>query len=334
MNRPADLTTFRGAIRPAVAVQHVTKRYGGCIALDDVTFTVANGDIVGILGPNGAGKSTLLRLLLRLSTPTSGAIFVGDHGQHAGTADVARSTGYVAQESMFDYRATPRNELCFQGRLFGMSRKRARERATELLALVGLDAAADVQIMTLSGGNRRRLDIAMAQLHSPELIILDEPTQGLDVESRARVWETLEQLSGTGVTIMFSTHDMAEAEQHARRLLIVQDGKILTDGDTASICAAHQSDVLILTLDRVENERALVDSARCHANGEPWIANRQLFIPMADAQKNGLSVAEALRSSGAAITEFQIKRQSLEAAYLNIAKARFEKAGPPLRRAA
>ena len=332
MNKLTDLGAFRGDIQPAVAVRHVTKRYGECLALDDVSFTVAKGDIVGILGPNGAGKSTLLRLLLRLSMPTGGTICVGRHDHKAGTADVARSTGYVAQESMFDYRATPRSELHFQGRLFGMSRTAARERAAELLASVGLDAAADVRIVTLSGGNRRRLDIAMAQLHSPELIILDEPTQGLDVESRARVWETLERLNGAGVTIMFSTHDMAEAEQRARRLLIVQGGRILADDKTAAICAAHQSDVLILTLDRIESDPALLDAARDHADGEPWIADRQLFIPMDDAQKKGLAVAEALRSSGAAITEFQIKRQSLEAAYLNIAKARFERAGPRLRR--
>jgi ABC-2 type transport system ATP-binding protein len=259
---------------------------------------------------------------------------VAGHDARARTADVARSTGYVAQDSMFDYRATPRTELYFQGRLFGMTRREAKARSGDLLASAGLEAAADVRIVTLSGGNRRRLDLAMAQLHSPELIILDEPTQGLDVESRARIWDTLEHLSTTGVTILFSTHDMAEAEQHARRLLIVQGGRILADDTTAAICAAHRVDVLILSLEGAEDDPNLLEAARRHANGEPWIADRQLFVPVDDAQKNGLTVAEALRAAGANITEFQIKRQSLEAAYLTIAKARFDKAPAPLRRAA
>jgi ABC-2 type transport system ATP-binding protein len=334
MGELASFAASRDGGEAMVEVSHVTKRYGARTALDDVSFKVRKGDIVGILGPNGAGKSTLMRLLLRLTKPDSGEIIVAGHSAEARTADVARSTGYVAQDSMFDYRATPRTELIFQGRLFGMSKREAKARADELLASADLKASADVKIVTLSGGNKRRLDLAMAQLHSPELIILDEPTQGLDVESRARMWDTLEQLSSAGVTILFSTHDMAEAEQRARRLLIVQGGKILADDTTAAICAAHRADVLILTLGGAEVDPGLLEAARYHSNGEPWIADRQLFVPMDDAQKNGLTAAEALRSAGAAITEFQIKRQSLEAAYLTIARARFDKAPAPLRRAA
>lgn len=324
---------IHGNLDPVIAVSHLTKRYGERVALDDVSFRVDRGDIIGILGPNGAGKSTLLRLLLRLSTPTSGDIRVAGHGQHARTADVARSTGYVAQDSMFDYRATPRNELNFQGRLFGMSKRQAQVRVEELLANVGLETAADVRIVTLSGGNRRRLDMAMAQLHSPELIVLDEPTQGLDVESRAQMWDTLEHLGASGVTIVFSTHDMAEAEKHARRLLIVKGGKILADDTTASICAAHRSDVLILTLDNVSDAPGLVEAARAFSVGAPWVADSQLFVPMTNAQKDGLSVAESLRAAGASIVEFQVKRQSLEAAYLTIAKTRFDKPQARARRA-
>lgn len=127
---------------------------------------------------------------------------------------------------------------------------------------------------------------------------------------------------------------MAEAEQHARRLLIVQGGKILADDTTAAIIATHRSDLLILSLEGVENDSKPLEAARHHANGEPWIADRHLFIPMADAQKSGLIAAEAVRAAGTNITEFQIKRRSLEAAYLTIAKARFDKAPAPLRRAA
>ncbi|MDV3456052.1 ABC transporter ATP-binding protein [Sphingomonas sp. HF-S4] len=312
---------------PIVAVSNVTKHYGQRVALDGISFRVDRGEMVGILGPNGAGKSTLLRLLLRLSTPTSGEIEVAGHGRHARTADVARSTGYVAQDSMFDYRATPRSELTFQGRLFGLPKKQAQLRAEELLANVGLDATGDVRIVTLSGGNRRRLDMAMAQLHSPELIILDEPTQGLDVESRAQMWDTLEHLGASGVTILFSTHDMAEAEKHARRLLIVKNGKILADDTTAAICAAHRSDMLILTIEDTATP-GLIETARRFSTDEPWIAERHLFVPMANAQKDGLLVAESLRAAGASIVEFEIKRQSLEAAYLAIAKTRFDKPQP------
>jgi len=314
-------------LAPIIAVRNVTKRYGERVALDDISFRVDRGEMVGILGPNGAGKSTLLRLLLRLSTPTEGDIEVAGHGRHARTADVARSTGYVAQDSMFDYRATPRSELNFQGRLFGLSKKQAQARVEELLANVGLDATADVRIVTLSGGNRRRLDMAMAQLHSPELIILDEPTQGLDVESRAQMWDTLEHLGASGVTILFSTHDMAEAEKHARRLLIVKNGKILADETTAAICAAHRSDMLIMTLDNSDGPD-LLETARRFSAGEPWITERNLFVPMTNAQKDGLLVAESLRAAGASIVEFEIKRQSLEAAYLAIARTRFDKLQP------
>lgn len=318
----------------AILVSHVTKAYGARVALDDVSFSVARGDIVGILGRNGAGKSTLLRLLLRLSTPTAGLLQVAGQGERARTADVAQRTGYVAQDSMFDYRATPRSELQFQARLFGMSRRVASTRAGELLALVGLADSADGRIVTLSGGNRRRLDIAMAQLHYPDLIILDEPTQGLDVQSRADVWIALERLNREGVTIVFTTHDMAEAEQHARRLLMMQGGRILADDTTAAICAAHRADVLILALEGVWDERSLLDTARRFTAAEPWIADQRLFLPMDDAQKDGLVVAEAVRSGGATITEIQIKRRSLEAAYLAIARGPIETKPVPLRRAA
>ena len=317
-----------------ILVSHVSKNYGARVALDDVGFVVARGEIVGILGRNGAGKSTLLRLLLRLSTPTSGTLRVTGQGERARTADVARRTGYVAQDSMFDYRATPRSELQFQARLFGLSRRAASRRADELLALVGLDGSADVRIVSLSGGNRRRLDLAMAQLHSPELIILDEPTQGLDVQSRADVWDALERLNTEGVTILFSTHDMAEAEQHARRLLIVQNGRILADDATAAICAAHHADVLILALTGPVDEPSLINAARPFATEEPWFVDRRLFVPMRDAQKDGLAAAEALRTGGATIAEFQIKRRSLEAAYLAIARGSIDTKPAQLRRVA
>lgn len=317
-----------------ISVQHVSKNYGTRLALDDVSFAIAPGEVVGLLGRNGAGKSTLLRLLLRLSKPTSGILSVAGQDERARTADVARRTGYVAQDSMFDYRASPRNELQFQARLFGMSRAAAARRTEELLALMGLESAADSRIVTLSGGNRRRLDLAMAQLHSPELIILDEPTQGLDVQSRTDVWKALEQLNAKGVTILFSTHDMAEAEQNARRLLIVQNGRILADDSTAAICAAHQADMMILSLAGPLDEPSLLNAARSFATEEPWIIDRKLFVPMRDAQKDGLTAAEALRGVGATIAEFQIKRRSLEAAYLAIAREGVDPKPPTLRRAA
>lgn len=310
---------------PVVWVDHVTKTYGPRRALDDICFTVRRGDKVGILGRNGAGKSTLLRLLLRLSTPTSGTLCVAGQGERARTSDVARCVGYVAQESMFDYRATPRSELHFQARLFGMSRSQALQRSEELLALVGLEMSADNRISTLSGGNRRRLDLAMGQLHSPELIILDEPTQGLDVQSRIEIWAALDALNAAGVTILFSTHDMAEAEQHARRLLIIQEGRIIADDTTEAICASHQMDMMILALGGPIDETSLLNTARPFSSGEPWLADRKLFIPMRDAQKDGLRAAEGLRAAGATIAEFQIKRRSLEAAYLAISRGTIDK---------
>ncbi len=319
---------------PVILVDHVTKTYGASRALDDVSFSVARGDMVGILGRNGAGKSTLLRLLLRLSVPTTGTLHVAGLDERARTADIARRTGYVAQDSMFDYRATPRGELRFQARLFGMSRNAASRRSEELLALVGLETTADNRIVTLSGGNRRRLDLAMAQLHSPELIILDEPTQGLDVQSRVDIWDALERLNAEGVTILFSTHDMAEAEQHARRLLIVQNGRILADDTTAAICAAHQADMMILALAGPIDETSLLNAARPFAADEPWIIDRKLFMPMRDAQKDGLLAAEGLRTAGATIAEFQLKRRSLEAAYLAIARGPIDAKPTPIRRAA
>ena len=232
-----------------IEVSRLTKTYdGGHVGVADLSFQVYEGEIFGLLGPNGAGKSTTLRTLITLLTPTSGSASILGYDT-VRDADVVRQLiGYVPQERAIDRFLTGREHLELLGALYHLSKAEASKRIAELLKLVELEEAADRPAKTYSGGMKRKLDIACGLLPNPKILFLDEPTLGLDVQSRLRVWDYVRMLKGRGMTIVMTTNYLDEADQLCDRLAIIDGGKIKTLGSPAELKARLGGDIVSLTL--------------------------------------------------------------------------------------
>ncbi|MFJ2606185.1 ABC transporter ATP-binding protein [Streptomyces sp. NPDC087425] len=216
-----------------------TKR-GPVAAVRGVDLTVREGEIVGLLGPNGAGKTTVLRMLTTLLAPTSGTASVAGHDLLTDPAGVRRVCGYVAQSSGVDPQLSVREELVTQGRLYRLPKADAAARAEEVADRLGLTDRLDHATGSLSGGLRRRLDIALALTHRPALLLLDEPTTGLDPGSRADLWDLVRRLrTEHGTTVLLTTHYLDEADALCDRLVIVDAGTVAAEGTPSALKLAH-----------------------------------------------------------------------------------------------
>ncbi|HZE38200.1 MAG TPA: ATP-binding cassette domain-containing protein [Stackebrandtia sp.] len=225
--------------RPLIYARHLVKRYGSAVAVDGIDLNVGRGQAFGFLGPNGAGKSTTMRMIGCVSRPSDGELSVlGLDTATQGPAIRAR-LGVVPQEDTLDTEITLFENLVIYARYFGIKYKVAKERARELLDFVKLSDRADVKVEELSGGMKRRLTIARALVNEPDIIMLDEPTTGLDPQARHLVWERLFRLKQRGITIILTTHYMDEAEQLCDRLVIMDAGRIAAEGSPRELIDAH-----------------------------------------------------------------------------------------------
>ncbi len=234
----------------AVAIETVKlrKTYGSLTAIDDLTFQVAAGEVFGLLGPNGAGKSTTLRILITLLRPTSGQAIVLGHDVAKEPDTVRRLIGYVPQERAIDRFLTGREHLLLLADLYHLPKDEARRRIPELLKLVDLEDRADLPAKTYSGGMKRKLDIACGLLPNPKVVFLDEPTLGLDVQSRLRIWDYVRQLKARGITIVMTTNYLEEADQLGDRLAIIDGGRIKAMGSPSELKAGLGGDIVSLTI--------------------------------------------------------------------------------------
>jgi ABC-2 type transport system ATP-binding protein len=242
-----------------IMVENLVKRYpGDVVAVDDISFNVEAGQIFGFLGPNGAGKSTTIKILTTLGLPTAGRASVGGYDVVKEAQQVRRIAGVALQEIGLDPLMKSMELLTLQGLLFGASRPQATARAKELLELVQLTDAMDRRVGTYSGGMRRRLDLALALVHKPEILFLDEPTTGLDPASRRDVWEEVRRLNRImGMTIFLTTQYLEEADQLADVVAIIDQGKIVAEGSPAKLKAAVGSESINLAFE----DRDLADRA-------------------------------------------------------------------------
>ncbi len=239
---------------PAIRIENVVKRYAGVgggegkLALKGVSFDVPQGEIFGLLGPNGAGKSTLINILAGLVRKTSGnaEIWGFDIDHHPRNAK--RSIGIVPQEIVFDPFFTPYEVLENQGGFYGIAK--AARRSEELLAAVRLSDKRDAYARTLSGGMKRRLLVAKAMVHSPPILVLDEPTAGVDVELRRQLWDLVTELNREGVTVVLTTHYLEEAEQLCDRIAIIDRGELIANKPTRDLVGMAREKIVRLTVDK------------------------------------------------------------------------------------
>ena len=233
-------------------------------AVTDVSFTAVRGELVAFLGPNGAGKSTTLRMLTTLIPPTSGRATVVGHDIHTDAAGVRARIGYVGQLTSGSFSQRVRDELLSQGAFYGMSKRDSARRADELIESLDLTSFATRTVQQLSGGQKRRLDIALGLMHAPPLLFLDEPSTGLDPQSRANLWEHILDLrTQHGTTVFLTTHYLEEADRYAERVMVMDRGRIIADDDAASLKATLAGDVLTFGFDdAAEAERARTAVAR------------------------------------------------------------------------
>ena len=225
------------AVQAEGLVKHYPSRTGVIEAVRGVDLRVDAGEVFGFLGPNGAGKSTTVRMLTTLLSITSGSAQVAGVDVAGEPDAVRRRIGVALQEAGLDPRQTGRELLVLQGRLFGLSPRAASERAKDLLELVDLEDAADRRIKGYSGGMKRRLDLASALVHEPEVLFLDEPTTGLDPASRLTVWDEMRRINERGTTVFLTTQYLEEADQLCDRLAIIDDGRIVREGTPARLKA-------------------------------------------------------------------------------------------------
>lgn len=301
----------------AIIVEQLTRAYpGGTRAVDAVSFVVGHGEIFGFLGPNGAGKSTTVRMLATLNAPSSGRALVGGFDVVHQQAAVRRVIGVALQEVGVDPLMTGHELLLLQGRLFGLAAPQARRRAGELLGIVGLEEVGKRRVGTYSGGMRRRLDLALALVHQPSILFLDEPTTGLDPASRRALWAEVVRLNReTGMTIFLTTQYLEEADALAQRIAIMNRGQIVAEGTPAALKAALGVESILLEfVDVASAARAATNIA--HVAHHIAHDQRALRLYLPDAARAVPGVVSALGALGLFPQRLTLSQPSLDDVFL------------------
>jgi ABC-2 type transport system ATP-binding protein len=311
----------------AIEADGLVKEYPGDVrALDGLTFAVREGTVFGLLGPNGAGKSTAVRILTTLARADEGAARVGGHDVVAGAGRVRETIGVVAQRGGADREATARENIRLAGRLHGLRGAELEGRIEHLLARFGLADAADRIVRTFSGGMERRLDIALALVHSPRVLFLDEPTTGLDPEVRAGMWEEIERLGrDEGITVLLTTHYLEEADRLAAQLAIVDRGRVVAAGSPDALKRELRGDAVHVELEgELNGARASLD--RLGGLRDVTVDGRTLRARADDGARAVPAVLATLDSHGIAVASVTVARPSLDDVYLRYAGRTFGEA--------
>jgi ABC-2 type transport system ATP-binding protein len=303
----------------AIRTKDLTKRFGSFTAVDQVSFEVRRGEVFGLLGPNGAGKTTIVRMLTTLVPMTSGQAWVAGHDVARHPRQVRKNIGVIPQALTSDLDLTGWENVDIYGEFFGLSRRERRERGHRLLKLVGIFERANDLVATYSGGMRRRLEIARGLIHSPEVLFLDEPTIGLDPQSRRAVWDLLETLrKESEITISLTTHYMEEAESLCDRIAIVDAGKIIAlDTPIGLKSMVPGADRIDLVVDR--NPEAVAEMLR----PMPYLrevshdSGNRLQILTNDGAHAIPKILEAIDAGGDRVTSITVQKLSLEDVFIH-----------------
>ena len=310
---------------PAIRITDLVKRYApsggprngdsGKLALDGVSFDVPQGQIFGLLGPNGAGKSTLINILAGLVMKTSGSAEIWGFDIDRDMRNAKRSIGIVPQEIVFDPFFTPIEVLDNQAGLYGVPK--AARRSMELLREVHLADKANAYARTLSGGMKRRLLVAKAMVHSPPVLVLDEPTAGVDVELRRQLWELVSELNASGVTVVLTTHYLEEAEQLCDRIAIINHGKLIANKPTRELVDMAREKIVVLSLDRdIAAPPAHSAFVKSTLTGE-----RQVEITYNKDKMTAGEVMSLVQGQGFAIVDVSTREADLEDVFVTLTSA-------------
>ncbi|RKT79296.1 ABC-2 type transport system ATP-binding protein [Terracoccus luteus] len=309
---------------PAIEAEHLVKRFGDMTAVDDVSFSVPQGSVLGLLGPNGAGKTTTVRMMTTLSRPTSGTARVAGHDVQREPDEVRRSMGLTGQAATVDELLTGRENLRLMGSLYGLSRQQVRRLSDELLERFSLTAAGDKVVKEYSGGMRRRLDLAVSLIAAPPVLFLDEPTTGLDPRSRVELWEVLRGLVRDGTTLLLTTQYLEEADQLADRIVVIDRGRIIAEGTPLQLKDQSGKAAIVLTVshaDQLEAARALLADHVTEVHVDE--AARQLTAP-AEGLSDMTRVAAVFERSQIELDDLGLQRPSLDDVFLNLTGHRAE----------
>ncbi|TKK84065.1 ABC transporter ATP-binding protein [Herbidospora galbida] len=298
--------------------ENLSKSYGGVVAVRDVGFTIAPGEAYGLLGPNGAGKTTTISMLVGLLKPDTGTVVVGGADLATDPMAAKAKIGYVPQEIALYPDLTGRENLRFFCRLFGLPRREVRGRVEEVLDLVGLADRADAKLDTYSGGMKRRINIGAALLHRPELLILDEPTVGVDPQSRKSILDGLERLVADGMALLYTSHYMEEVERICHRIAIVDHGSVVAEGTRHELVElVGGADRIELTLDgdvetalaKLRGLGGVTEAVRTTAGSVRLIAEGgRYLLPAVISTVDGI----------AAVTAVEVVEPDLEATFLHL----------------
>ena len=307
-----------------VVTENLVRRFGDIVAVDGIDLSVAPGEIFGFLGPNGAGKTTTVRILTTLLRPTSGRAAVAGHDVVSEADLVRRSIGVALQDAAIDPLMTGRELLRLQATLHGLSRATSAPREEALLETVGLTAAADRRVGTYSGGMRRRLDLALSLVHEPIVLFLDEPTTGLDPNSRFALWDELRKLNReSGTTVFLTTQYMEEADTLAGRVAIIDEGRIVAEGSPAQLKAKVGDPTLQVMLaadqDALEAESVLLEF------GEPAGAtDGSIGVRLQGGATRMAAVVRALDEANVAVEGIELHLPTLDDVFQDATGHRLE----------
>jgi ABC-2 type transport system ATP-binding protein len=298
----------------SVKVENLTKSFGEFNAVDGVSFSIGTGEVFGLLGPNGAGKTTTISMLATLLPPTSGKAEINGKSISSEQDGVRKSIGIVFQDQSLDDELTAYENMDLHGRLYRMEGKLRRQRALELLELVELDGRKDDLVKTFSGGMRRRLEIARGLMHRPKVLFLDEPTLGLDPQTRNRLWDYIAQLNkAQKITVILTTHYMDEADRLCGRVAIIDRGKIIAVGSPSELKEGIGGDVITVGSDDPKGVYRRL-------SGEKWVKaieqhDGSVTINLSNAERRIAEIVKIL--DGLGITSLSVRKPTLEDVFLH-----------------
>lgn len=301
---------------PAIKVEKLTKKFNGLTAVDNISFSIKKGEIFGLVGPNGTGKTTTISMLSTMLEPTSGRAFVNGFNITNNQDDVRKSIGIVFQDQSLDEELTAYENMDFHGRLYRIPKDIRQKKTNELLQLVGLEERKDDLVKTFSGGMRRRLEIARGLLHEPKILFLDEPTLGLDPQTRNHLWQYIKRLNEEkNITIILTTHYMEEADRLCHSLAIIDNGKIIAQDMPDKLKEKIGGD--IITVESPDNDKLATSLKSLHWVENTYKHNNYLTINLQNSEKHVADIVKLSEKNEITILSIFIRKPTLEDVFLH-----------------